>query len=91
VEIEFDQIKNSINIAKHGLSFVQVVDLDWNLASTRTDLRNDYSEVRYITYAPLGNRLCMLAWTLRGELIRPISFRKANAKERKRYEAEKDS
>ena len=89
MELEFDQLKNAINIAKHGLSFAQVVDLDWNLASTKTDLRNDYGEIRHLTYTLLNSRVCFLAWTMRGGKIRPISFRKAKAKERKRYETEK--
>ena len=90
MELEFDNRKNASNLLKHGLSFKQVVDLNWNEADTRPDFRSEYNEMRYITYAKLGNRLCMVAWTLRGDTVRSISFRKANAKERKRYEKEKN-
>ncbi|MEQ1705906.1 MAG: BrnT family toxin [Rickettsiales bacterium] len=91
MELEFDSRKNTINIVKHGIGFEQVTTLDWSKAATKLDCRADYGEIRYLTYAPLNSRIYMLVWTLRDSAVRPISFRKANIKERKRYEKEKNA
>jgi len=85
----FDSKKNAINIAKHGVSFEEVALLEWDTAITRADNRVNYGEERFITYALIEERLYCLVWTVREENIRPISFRKANVKERKRYEKDK--
>jgi uncharacterized DUF497 family protein len=85
----FDSKKNAINITKHGISFEEVELLEWDTAITRADSRTNYGEERLITYALIEERLYCLVWTMREENIRPISFRKANLKERKRYEKDK--
>ena len=87
---QFDDRKNAENIAKHGLSFADIDGLDWSSAITRQDDRVDYGEARFVTYALLEGRLHCLVWTPRDDVIRPISFRKANAKERKRYDKAKN-
>ena len=88
MRIDFDPAKNRANLAKHGLDFNEVLELDWSTAITSPDRRFAYGEHRYITYVSLYGRLHCLAWTARNGAIRPISFRKANAKERKKYEKE---
>lgn len=85
----YDSEKNAENIRRHGVAFEEVDELDWEFAVTRRDARKDYGEVRFVTYAWLYGRLHCLVWTWRFGDIRPISFRKANSKERKRYEKEK--
>jgi Ribonuclease toxin, BrnT, of type II toxin-antitoxin system len=46
----------------------------------------DYAEARFVTMAPINDRLCVFAWCQRGEALRVISLRKANKRERDKYE-----
>jgi len=85
MEIEFDPDKDAINLEKHGLSLADAVRLDWSNAVVLPDLRFDYPEPRFRAFAPIGHRLYMVAYTMRGERYRMISFRKASAMEIKRY------
>ena len=89
MKLLFDSKKNLYNIAQHGLDFKDVSQLEWNTAVTKVDNRFNYGEERFITYAMIGKCLHCLIWTMRDDDIRPISFRKANIKERKRYEKDK--
>ena len=50
------------------------------------DLRRDYGEARCWAIGPIDDRLLVLAFTMRGNVLRAISLRKANARERRRYE-----
>jgi len=59
--------------------------LDWDTALTVEDTRQPYPETRFITFAPIKNRLCVIAWCYRNDALRVISMRKANAREVKRY------
>jgi len=85
MEYEWDDNKASSNLRNHGISFDSVVDFSWESAMVVEDDRNDYGERRFIAYGPIGNRLHCLVFTLRGEMIRVISLRKANRREVKRY------
>ncbi|MEI6730462.1 MAG: BrnT family toxin [Pseudomonadota bacterium] len=86
---DFDENKNSINIDKHGVSLVDIYDFEWETAITKQDNRFDYSEERFISYGLKNKRLYVLVWTHRNGKVRPISFRKANLRERRIYEKEK--
>lgn len=52
------------------------------------DDRYDYGEQRFQALGLIGGRLHMLAFTMRGQTLRAISLRRANARERKRHEQE---
>ena len=84
----FDSKKSAANLVKHGVGFEAVHQFEWPNSLTWPDTRFDYGEERFITYAPIGGRVYVLIWTLRGGHVRPISLRKANIRERKRYEKE---
>lgn len=84
----FDEAKNAQNLAKHGIRFEGIADFEWHSAITKQDNRFDYGEPRFISYAPVCGRLHCLVWTVRDGGLRPISFRKANIRERIRYEKE---
>jgi len=86
MEIDFDPNKNARNIAERGLSFERAAEFDFSSAVTRQDSRKPYPEMRLVTMGFLGERLHVLCFTPIAEGIRVISFRKANAKERKDYE-----
>jgi len=85
--IEFDPIKNERNIKERGLDFVFVTDFDWSTATIESDNRLDYGEIRYQATGYLQGRLMILVFKSIKEGIRVISFRKANKREIKKYEA----
>ena len=85
MKIEFDPDKDRINQAKHGLSLAAADRMDFATALIRVDARFDYGETRWLAAGLIGERLHMLAFTLRGDTVRAISLRKANARERKSY------
>lgn len=87
MEIEFDAAKNAKNIKTHGIDFHEVFSLDWDNAVVREDHRKEYGECRYraFLYGQDGKPYSV-AFTLRGDVLRVISFRRAREKERKLYE-----
>jgi hypothetical protein len=86
VQIEFDPLKDRINRQKHGLSLAAAAEMDLDRAIVIEDRRFDYGETRFVAYAPIGGRLHVLWFTVRGNALRAIGLRKANRRERRRYE-----
>ncbi len=86
MEIEWDQAKREATLRTRGLDFATVADADWDNALTAEDIRTDYTERRFVSLVPIQGRLCVLAWCWRGDALRVISLRKANSRERKRYD-----
>lgn len=80
-EIVFDPAKDEANRAKHGLSLKRVLDL--------TDIRfvadNRFEEPRFRLYGWIEGQSYCAAVTMRGDLVRVISFRRAHAKEMRRH------
>ncbi|WP_044561484.1 BrnT family toxin [Azospirillum sp. B4] len=85
MNITFDPAKNATNLAKHGLPLSAAVDMDLAVALIRVDDRADYGETRYEAIGPLNGRVCVLVFTVRDQVVRVISLRKANSREVKRY------
>lgn len=87
MKIEYDAHKNEQNIHMRGLSFERVPYLDWDNALLWQDERHDYGESRNNALAIMEHegRLYAVSFTVRGDVIRVISFRKANKRERKKY------
>jgi uncharacterized protein len=85
---EWDQDKAASNLRKHGILFEvgAKVFLD-DARTTILDDRIDYGELRQIAYGYVDNRLYSVVFTedFSRNVIRIISARKANARERKRY------
>ena len=86
MQVEFDGGKDEANRRKHGISLAAAAEMDFLLAQIIQDDRRDYGEARLWAVAPIGGRLHVLTFTMRGEAVRAISLRKANARERRRYE-----
>jgi uncharacterized DUF497 family protein len=86
MKITFDPVKNARNLAERGLSFERAEAFQFSSAIVRQDIRKPYPEVRLVALGFLEARLHVLCFTPVAEGIRVISFRKANAKERKDYE-----
>ena len=89
MEISFDPAKNEKNIHERGLSFERAVEFDFQGAIFLVDSHYNYEEIRYIAVGYLERRLHILCFTETPTGIRVISFRKANAREAKKYEKSK--
>jgi len=86
VRISFDPAKDEWNIRVRGLSFSAAADFDFENALYAVDDRRDYGETRYVALGMLRDRLHVLCFVETDDGIRVISFRKANAREVRRYE-----
>ena len=85
MRISFDSAKSERNIRNRGLAFESAAEFEFESALYAVDERHDYGETRYIAAGMLGLRLHVLCFAETVEGIRVISFRKANAREVKRY------
>lgn len=85
MQIEFDPEKDSLNLAKHGVSLALAVELEWDHALVRVDDRFEYAEVRMIALAPQTGILYYVAFVDRGRVRRIISLRRANRREVRHY------
>ena len=85
MQLEWNEAKREKTLVERGLDFADVAFADWTMALTAEDMRVSYPETRFVTMAPIADRLCVFAWCWRGASMRVISLRKANARERKRY------
>jgi uncharacterized protein len=86
VQIEFDPAKDRINRAKHGISLAAAAEMNFDNALVIEDRRVDYGETRFIAYGLIDDRLHVLWFTMRGSVLRAIGLRKANRRERKKYD-----
>jgi uncharacterized DUF497 family protein len=80
--VDFDPAKEAINLAKHRVSLARWVDLD--VLAIVDDDRFDYGEPRYRAYGLIDGIAYCLVFTIRNERYRPISLRRAHAKEMRR-------
>jgi uncharacterized DUF497 family protein len=78
MEIEFDPVKDALNVRKHGVSLKTAGDLVWDEAYSWPDNRFAYDEWRMSALAPGGDRLYFVSYVERGAKIRVISLRPAN-------------
>jgi uncharacterized DUF497 family protein len=83
--IEFDSEKRDKTLLERGLDFNRAIEVFKGRHFTAEDVREDYSEPRYITVGKLDERMIVMVWTPRGEARRIISMRKANEREQARY------
>jgi uncharacterized protein len=88
MKYEWDKAKAESNRDKHGISFADAVAVfEDEQALTMED--DDPDEERFITLGrDVLDRILVVVYTYRGELIRIISARKASSRERKHYEGE---
>ena len=81
----WDERKRAANLRKHGVDFAIAELFDFAAAATIIDDRRDYGEVRYRAFGAVAGRFYVIIFTRRGEHVRIISARKANAREIKRH------
>jgi len=48
MKLEYDPLKEQLNLSKHGISLGKFSELDWASASILPDDRRSYGEARYI-------------------------------------------
>ncbi|MBN2103221.1 BrnT family toxin [bacterium] len=83
---EWDDKKNQSNIKKHGICFEDVCEIFKYPRLTIIDNRFDYKEKRYISIGTITKDIqVIIVYTERNKHIRIISARKANARERKKF------
>lgn len=85
MDTEFDPAKNAANIANHGLSLASFAGWDCEPYVIEDD-RYDYGEARFIALGRIGGVPHALVYTMRGETMRLISFRRAREKDIARHE-----
>ena len=85
MRFEFDPVKSAKNERERGLSFAAASRLFDGLRLEWLDARKDYGEVRVNTLGEIQGRVFFASFTRREDAIRIISFRKANARETRRY------
>ncbi len=86
MRLGYDPQKNDRNIRERGLSFEQVPDLNWPTAIIRRDRRKDYGEDRLQALIEgFDAKLYVVVFTMRGDVLWVISFRRARERERGNY------
>ena len=87
MRISYDPAKRALTLEMRGLDMARVSEVFEGRHLTFTDKRFDYGEDRHLTIGFLEGRMVVFAWTPRDGTCRVISLRKANGRERKRYES----
>ena len=82
---EFDTAKDESNLDKHGLLLADVYGFEWETAVVREDARKQYAERRFEAKGYIGDRLHVMVYCLRADVVRVISLRRANSREVKDY------
>lgn len=82
---EFDPAKDERNLDKHGLSLADAEGFEWETAVVHEDTRKLYAEPRFEAKGFIDERLHVMVYCLRADVVRVISLRKANAREVKDY------
>jgi uncharacterized DUF497 family protein len=88
MDYEWDYIKAESNLKKHGIDFADAVSIFDDLNALTIEDESE-EEQRFITIGiDIFARILVVVYTLRGEMIRIISARKATKRELKNYEVE---
>ncbi len=85
MKTEWNPSKNEANKATHGLDFASFEGFDAEPTIVEDD-RHDYGETRFRAFGRVDGEARCLVYTLRGETMRIISYRRAHEKEMRRYE-----
>jgi uncharacterized DUF497 family protein len=89
MRFEWDQDKSKRNIQERGLDFADAARMFDYPMLIQLDQRTDYGEDRYIGFGLAQERLMVVIYTEREpDIIRIISFRKANKREKTLFETE---
>jgi uncharacterized DUF497 family protein len=87
VESEWDETKRQINIAKHGVDFIDAARVFEAAVLETEDRRRDYGERHYRALGLFNGRVLHVIYTWRQDRRRIISARRTNRHERETYYA----
>lgn len=82
---EWDERKAAANLAKHGVDFDAVHGFDWGTAVEFEDDRFRYDELRWVAIGWIGDTLHTLTFTWRDDIVRVISLRRSDKRDRNDY------
>ena len=85
MNFEWDQKKRLANVRKHGIDFLDAIEIFKGDTVMIEDDRFDYGERRFISLGMLKGTVIVVAHTEEADTIRIISARKATKNERKFY------
>jgi uncharacterized protein len=83
LKFEWDDSKNKSNLQKHGLDFIDAVKI---FRGEILSAKSSYAaEVRWIAIGAIKETEIAVIYTMRGEVCRVISARRARKHERQKY------
>jgi len=85
---EWNELKRLSNLRKHGVDFADMEEFGWDTALYDADENADYGEDRFVALGEFRADIYVVVFTLRGSATRIISARKADKREKHRYEKE---
>ncbi len=85
MKIEFDPAKDAANIAKHGLSLAEASTMDLTTAAVVGMVAMPMARIATWRFNRIEGQPHCLVFTLRDDVVRVISFRRAHEKEISRY------
>jgi len=86
MDFEFDPDKSATNMKKHGIDFVEAMEL-WEDSDRLVVPARTQGEARYMLVGKMGRKHWSAIFTYRGESIRIISVRRARKEEVNAYES----
>jgi uncharacterized DUF497 family protein len=87
MDFEWDRAKADGNLTKHGIDFVEALDIFTDTELLIVVDRHRYNELRYRAVGKVKDQVLSVAYVMRVETCRIISARKASRNERKQYRA----
>ena len=92
MDFEWDGDKAESNHRMHGVGFEEATKVfDDPLRIEWFDDRRDYGEYRFLVLGEVYGRVRLVAYTMRGETIRPIHARLANKRQRDTYNGNRET
>jgi uncharacterized DUF497 family protein len=85
MQIEFDPMKDRINREKHGVGLAAAMLIFATPAVQWMSVRERHGEVRYVAVGLLERVEFTCVFTMRGQVARIISVRRARHEERDRF------
>ena len=82
-QFDWDETKRRINLDQHQLDFADVHGFGWDEA--RVEPSDRHEESRWVAYGNFDDQLHAVVFTMRGDVIRIISFRRARPREVAKY------
>ena len=83
---EWDEQKNKLNIAKHGIDFTDAKEIWQGPVMEGTSNQVQHDEPRVLAVGVMRGYCITVVYTWRGDVRRLISARKARTNERENYE-----